>query len=231
MYFSLENRSFGILIMSPLPLTGFTTIVVMIMCSWRWMKEFKRVVGLQPAEYDLDQMKPYPDDPIKGKEKYRITMGLRKADKENWLTIDNRYMAEHGVRDGLLNEEREKVYQCLPESQEACKETLGEVIGFLCQRYPEMFEKLRTVDGSEIHNKKTGEKFKLEDSKAGMEPLEIAVRLAMEDFSILLPNGDGEYCLCVPPFPLLDHKESITKTIPGLQARVSSQLDGLSASG
>ena len=200
---SLENQSSDILLLSPLPLTGFTTVVVMIMCFWRWMKEFKRFLGLQPAECDLERMKPYPDDPIKGREKYRITMGLRKADKENWLTIDNKYMEEHWVRDGLLKDEREKVYQCLPESQEACEETLEEVAGFLCKKYPQMFEKIRTVNGPAIHNKKTGEKFQRGNSKYGMEPLEMAVRLAMEDFSILLQNADGEYCLFVSLTPLL----------------------------
>jgi hypothetical protein len=203
MPFSLAHHGSDILVMSPLPLTGFTTIIVMIMCFWRWMKAFKRLVGLQPVECDLGRMTPYPDDPIKGREKYKITMGLRKADMANWLTIDNKYMAEHWVRDGLLKSEKEKVYQCLPESQEACKETLGEVIGFLCERYPQMFEKIRTVSGSAIHNKETGERFRLGGSKGEIEPLEIAARLAMEDFSVLLQNEDGEYCLFVPLFLLL----------------------------
>ncbi|KAK2762113.1 hypothetical protein FQN54_001120 [Arachnomyces sp. PD_36] len=192
---SLDYHSFDMLIMSPLPLTGFTTIIVMIMCFWRWMKGFRRIFGSQPAKSELGQMTPYPNDPIKGKEKYKITMGLRRADMKNWLTIDNKYMPEHRVRDQLLKEERKKVFQCLPESQEACKETLEVVTKFLCERYPQMFEKIRTFSGSAIHNKETGETFKLGSSKEEMEPLEIAVRLAMEDINVLLPNDDGEYCL------------------------------------
>ena len=194
---TLEHHGSGMLIMSSLPITGFTTIIVMIMCFWRWMKAFKRMVGLLPPECDLGKMTPYPDDPIKGREKYKITMGLRKADKENWLTIDNKYMAEHWVRDGLLKDEREKVFQCLPVSEDACKETLEEVVAFLCERYPQMFEKIRTMNGSAIQNKKTGERFGLGNSGGGMQPLEIAVRLAMEDFSVLLPNDEGEYILFV----------------------------------
>lgn len=193
------------------------------------MEAFKRMAGLRRTECDLKQMRPYPDEPIKGREKYKITMGLRKADRENWLTIDNKYMEEHWVRDGLLREEREKVFQCLPESQEACKETRDEVISFLCERFPQMFEKIRTLNGSAIHNKQTGEQFNLRHSKGGMEPLEIAARLAMEDFSVLLPNDEGQYCLFVPRFyPLKDQR---LKKILGPQARVSFPSDGLSTSG
>jgi len=104
-------------------------------------------------------------------------------------------MEEHQVRNDLLETEREKVIQCLPESQEACKEALEEVVTFLCERYPNMFEKKEREGKVTVFNKKTGERFHFGDTTDEMEPLEIAVRLTMEDLSILMKNENDEYYL------------------------------------
>jgi len=122
-------------------------------------------------------------------------MGLRKLDAENWLTIDKNYLSEHRIRDNLLRNERENVYQCLPESEAACKELMEEVVDFLCERYPTLFEKKSYFFGSQVHNKKTGEKYYFGGRHSSMEPLEIAARLAMEDLSVLMRNDQDEYYL------------------------------------
>lgn len=140
-------------------------------------------------------MTPYPAQPIKGRKRYHVMMDVRKLDQRNWLTIDRNYMEEHQVRNDLLETEREKVIQCLPESQEACKEALEEVVTFLCERYPNMFEKKEREGKVTVFNKKTGERFHFGDTTDEMEPLEIAVRLTMEDLSILMKNENDEYYL------------------------------------
>ncbi|GAD94298.1 conserved hypothetical protein [Paecilomyces variotii No. 5] len=122
-------------------------------------------------------------------------MDVRKLDQHNWLTMDKNYMEEHQVRVRLLELERPKVFQCLPESREACTEALREVVTFLCERYPWMFEQTQTEKEMTVHNKKTGETFVFGGSNNSMEPLEVAVRLSMEDLSILLKNADDEYYL------------------------------------
>ncbi|KAJ5885844.1 hypothetical protein N7504_011680 [Penicillium tannophilum] len=142
-------------------------------------------------------MAPYPAQPIRGRERYRIMMDVRRLDTHNWLTLDKNYMDEHRVRDRLLREKRDNVLQCLPESLVACQEALEEVSEFLCERFPGMFEK--TVQGSDtwIENKATKEKFNISGQATvnSTDALEAAVRLTMEDLSVLMINDDGEYYL------------------------------------
>ncbi|OKO93235.1 hypothetical protein PENSUB_12298 [Penicillium subrubescens] len=147
---------------------------------------------------DVKRMAPYPAQPIKGRERYRVMMDIRKLDVQNWLTLDKNYMEEHSVRDDLLREKRDKVLQCLPESAHACQEALEEVSEFLCERYPNMFQKLVQGDRASIQNRMTGEQFEIGGSDSGgegIDALEAAVRLTMEDLSILMMNKDGEYYL------------------------------------
>ncbi|PWY88737.1 hypothetical protein BO94DRAFT_534640 [Aspergillus sclerotioniger CBS 115572] len=140
-------------------------------------------------------MAPYPAQPIKGRERYRVMMDIRKLDVENWLTIDKNYMDEHEVRSHLLQTEKSKVLQCLPESYDACLEALEEVVEFLCQRFSNVFEQKKCGDETIVHNKMTGETFAFGGENKDVDPLEIAVRLTMEDLSILMKNEDNEYYL------------------------------------
>ncbi|KAI2791034.1 hypothetical protein POX_c03889 [Penicillium oxalicum] len=147
---------------------------------------------------DVQRMAPYPAQPIKGRERYRVMMDIRKLDTHNWLTLDKHYLEEHSVRNDLLRDKRDEVLQCLPESAEACHEALQEVSEFLCERYPHMFEKVIRDDTQSIHNRMTGERFAIRGSACsgeGIDALEAAVRLTMEDLSILMMNEDGEYYL------------------------------------
>ncbi|KAJ5080845.1 hypothetical protein N7456_013555, partial [Penicillium angulare] len=147
---------------------------------------------------DLKKLAPYPAQPIRGREKYRIMMDIRRLDAQNWLTLDKNYIDEHRVRDRLLREKRNQVLQCLPESGEACQETLEEVSEFLCQRFPSMFHRIVQGKESWIENRATKEKFKIaSQTKASdiTDALEAAVRLTMEDLSVLMMNEDGEYYL------------------------------------
>ncbi|KAK1144685.1 hypothetical protein N8T08_004989 [Aspergillus melleus] len=144
---------------------------------------------------DLKRVAPYPAQPIKGRERYRVMMDVRRLDVKNWLTVDKNYMDEHQIRSQLLREEKQKVLQCLPESYEACLEALEEVVDFLCQRFSDMFERKKSGDETTIHNKMTGETFVYGGQNRDVDPLEIAVRLTMEDLSILMKNADDEYYL------------------------------------
>jgi hypothetical protein len=143
------------------------------------------------------ELKPQP---IKGRESYRVMMDIRKLDAQNWLTIDKNYMDEHHVRDALLREKRNQVIQCLPESIDACHEALEVVSQFLSQRFPNMFETKIHEGKPYVQNRMTGEKFELGGSvpkESLTDALEAAVRLTMEDLSILMLNEDEEYYLYV----------------------------------
>jgi hypothetical protein len=176
------------------------TVFVVVVFASKWLWEWKiasasRQSFLKALQLDATKAAPYPGDPIKGRQKFCLTMGLRKLDAENWLTVDKNYLIEHQIRDNLLRNERENVYQRLPESRAACEELVEVVADFLCERYPTLFEKKSYFFSSQVHNKKTGEKYNFGGRHCSMEPLEIAVRLAMEDFSVLMRNDQGEYYL------------------------------------
>ncbi|KAJ5179284.1 hypothetical protein N7492_002494 [Penicillium capsulatum] len=152
--------------------------------------------GNGPA--DLKRMAPYPAQPIKGRERYRVMMDIRKLDAQNWLTLDKNYMEEHRVRDHLLREQKDKVLQCLPESADACQEALEEVSEFLCERFPNMFAKAVHAKQEVVENRMTGERFNVAEiarTKNLPDALEAAVRLTMEDLSVLMKNEDDEYYL------------------------------------
>ncbi|KAI9783095.1 MAG: hypothetical protein M1839_004264 [Geoglossum umbratile] len=134
--------------------------------------------------------------------KYSMTMGLRRLDEKNWLTIDEEYLPEHRLRAELLSKSRNKVLQCLPGSEVACVEVLEFVVSFLIKRWPEVFELFGETDGDGVdggryfvRNNKTGEEFRIV-APYEVEPLEIAARLAIEDFNLLVKGEEsGEYLL------------------------------------
>lgn len=212
-----------------LSLTIFTIVGVFV--QWlvkAYLSHRKTAAANKPNDQDVTLTAPYPCNAIKGSRKFRITMGLRKLDVRNWLTVDKNYMKEHDIRNSLLKNERKKVFECLPESREACAEILEVVSEFLCERYPTMFQMKKDGTKIEIQNIKTGETFVHGGPDSTMEPLEIAVRLAMEDLNVLMRNSEGEYYLyellniwTLTLFPLTEYAE--------LQVQLSFQWDGRSS--
>lgn len=113
-----------------------------------------------------------------------MTMGLRKMDRKDWLTIDNTYERFHGTRSTLLAEKRNECIQVLPEAEMACEELMREVVAFLVERYPGCFQIVNTREGEQVRNEIRKEEFRLE-RPWDVHPLEMCARLAMEDFNIL----------------------------------------------
>ena len=195
---------------------SFAILSLFIVCSiiglrkdlFAWVSSKRRDQNAYNS--DIKQVAPYPAAPIKGRERYRVMMDVRKLDMENWLTVDKNYMEEHQIRGQLLSQQKRKVLQCLPESYEACVEALEEVVEFLCYRFPSVFAMKKSGDEVTVHNKMTGEVFMFGGEKnAHIDPLEVAVRLTMEDLSILMKNPDDEYYMSVAPPPLPVSKKHI----------------------
>lgn len=172
---------------------------------FNWSKTILKRKGLLKNDAvddpsNVKRLAPYPAQPIRGRKQYRVMMDVRRMDSQNWLTLDKHYMEEHRVRDHLLREKKSEVLRCLPESLEACQEALEDVSDFLCQRFPNMFQRSSENDQKFIQNCMTGEKFDLSGSAPNgidTDALEAAVRLTMEDLSILMLNEEGEYYLYV----------------------------------
>lgn len=117
-----------------------------------------------------------------------MTMGLRRLDHANWLTIDDDYMTFHRIRNRLLANYKSSVASSLPPSLAACQEVLSLVSEFLATRYPKDFEIYTKGSCPFIFNRQTGESFPL---SSNLSPLETAARLAMEDFNILIKDDEG----------------------------------------
>jgi hypothetical protein len=114
--------------------------------------------------------------------RYHLTMGLRKLDKKNWLTIDDNY---HQLKAELLTGSKSKVLQCLPGSESACLEVLEVVLDFLIEKWPDVFERFG-ANNNFVRNNKTGEEFNLDEDL----PLEVAARLVAEDLNVLEESGE-----------------------------------------
>ncbi|KAI9644555.1 hypothetical protein NHQ30_006576 [Ciborinia camelliae] len=164
----------------------------------------------QPQAHPEPQKPPYVLPPLKPTSPHPTSMGLKRLDKSNWLTIDSSYLPEHSLRASLLKTHLPCVLQVLPPAIPATHELLDLVIEFLLQRYPEDFTLLSPnsspnsnsqphAEEKKILNKLTGESYVI--GPTCENPLEIAARLCMEDFNILLQDpseeegGDAEWKL------------------------------------
>lgn len=142
----------------------------------------------------LQDVAPYSFPPLKERTSTKMAMGLKRLDASNWLTLDSSYLPEHTLRSHLLAPQAPKVLQCLPGSEEACYEVLETVSTFLSTRFPQHFTITKSVSGPMIQNNLNSEL--LPCGRNAQNPLEIAARLAMEDFNILMKNPEsGDYDL------------------------------------
>ena len=156
--------------------------------------------NILPAASKADQtslkdVRPYEFPPLQERTSSRMAMGLKRLDEINFLTLDINYLPEHALRTNFLATRRPQVLQCLPGSEAACHEVLDVVTSFLTTRFPQYFTITSALFTSpKIHNHLTGEKFAIGPSC--LNPLEIAARLAMEDFNVLIKDPEtGEYRL------------------------------------
>ncbi|RDL41788.1 Uncharacterized protein BP5553_01767 [Venustampulla echinocandica] len=173
--------------------------------SWQqWKKQASSGLGFTKStstvsssthkETLLKDTPPYIFPPIRPRTALRTSMGLRRLEVSNWLTIDKNYNPEHGLRVNLLSSHKPQVIQCLPGSEEACHEVLSLVVDFLTSRFPQHFTVTNTSEGRRIYNSLTNETFVI--GQACPNPLEVAARLAMEDFTVLMKDANtGEYRL------------------------------------
>ena len=123
-------------------------------------------------------------------------MDLRKSDLKKWLDVDKNYTVYHSVRSELLNDEQCRVLQCLPGSEAACIELLDLVVEFLTENYPQQFRAHFSLSSIEfVEVVATCEIFQVKAPYHGLNPLEVAARLAMEDFNILIKEKDNIHTL------------------------------------
>ncbi|KAG0649588.1 hypothetical protein D0Z07_3623 [Hyphodiscus hymeniophilus] len=137
-------------------------------------------------------LKPFQLPTLKPRTSSHMAMGLKRLEESNWLTIDKGYHSEHVLRAYMLENARPDVLQCLPNTEAACHEVLDLVTSFLSKRFPECFTINHST--STIFNHLTKESHLI--GAQCSNPMEVAARLAMEDFNILVKDPQsGEYTL------------------------------------
>ncbi|CAG8958716.1 hypothetical protein HYFRA_00011559 [Hymenoscyphus fraxineus] len=156
---------------------------------------------IDEKEIPIQDTPPYVFPALTPKTAAKTSMGLKRLEASNWLPIDSHYHPEHDIRTALLSTNHPNVVQCLPGSEAACQEVLDLVTDFLLSRYPKDFTVSTSSSGRIIHNHLTNESFHIDNSP---NPLEIAARLAMEDFNILMKSeetGDHHLMASATLFP------------------------------
>jgi hypothetical protein len=166
--------------------------------------------------------RPFLDGP------WRLAMGIKALDLEQWIEIDDRFAAQLAERRRLLEGERDAVLGELPESGPGQRELLALLLDHLPERFPEHY---RRVDGR-IENLATGERFALAASDDA--PLELAGRLIQEDLCLMQP-GEAGYrlvaaVLCFPAHWRLADKlgrplQVIHEPVPGFGERLADPVD------
>lgn len=137
----------------------------------------------------LSNTPPFSLYPFKERNQSSLSVRRQKLDAHQWLTVDVQYPTFHAARKALLDTRNSDVIQCLPGQnvQAACQEALHLVVSQLTSAYPEYFSSTKDM----VHNHVTGESFQTGDVEGGsLHALEIAARLAKEDFNILLKQSN-----------------------------------------
>jgi hypothetical protein len=110
---------------------------------------------------------------------FALRMGLQPLPADQWIEIDEAYVAQLAKKRDLFATRRADVLQALPESQPASKEALTLLLDHLRAYHSDRF----VFNGGKLRNGATGEEWDVAHSS--LHPLEQTGRLIQEDFCIL----------------------------------------------
>lgn len=162
---------------------------------------------------------------------YRLTMGLRALDLQDWIEIGPDFCDQMAQRRRLLAERQVEVFAGLPESAAGQQEVLELLLDHLPKHFPTLYEQ----QDAELLHRATGERFR----SVPPEPLLAVGRMVQEDFC-LLQRGPSGYRLiaAILCFPLhwrladkLGHPlDVIHEPVPDFGARLAGTVDRFFAS-
>jgi hypothetical protein len=187
----------------PLPLLDFSSTVgvsllllVIALVRHALLRYLKANTPSMDSNPDLSSKQGVKESRPKFKPtgRWHLTMNLRRPELESWLEVDDQYLLDHGVRSELLDNQKSAVLQCRPGSEAACTEVLELVVQNLTSNYPDQYRAWPSPSNVEmVEMVATGEVFRV-TAPLEMEPLEVAARLAVEDFNVLI-KGQDEHTL------------------------------------
>ena len=157
-------------------------------------------------------------------------MGLKPLSLENWIEIDEHFVADLNCKDELLSHRHRDVFVAMPDTQSAQMEVLQMLMTHLLAYFPSVYQPLKQG----IYNLKTEQTFTV--TEFADAHLDLAGRLVQEDFCLLMP-GEGGYVLSAASvcFPLrwkLREKLGqpighIHKRVPGYSQKLERPVDNV----
>lgn len=166
-----------------------------------WKPDTSFTTPTPPAypNWDFNKTQPIPYRAFK--HDYKVTMGIRNMNFDDWVQLDNQWMKYHQDKLNRIEAKGTELYATGDEAVDAAYELCEEFRNWLPARYPTLF--VRTALG--IDNLQTGESFafmKPSQPKLGrfsrsdgIDPILIASKLVQDDLAIMIENEDGQYYL------------------------------------
>lgn len=159
---------------------------------------FKTPTPSAYPNWDFNKTQPIPYRAFK--HNYKVNMGIRNMNFDDWIQLDNQWGKYHQDKLDRIEAKGTELYSS-GDALEAAYELCEEFRNWLPERYPTLFKK--TDLG--IDNLQTGESFvfmKEAEPKLGkfsrsdgVDPILIAAKLVQDDLAIMLESETGEYYL------------------------------------
>ena len=167
----------------------------------------------------MPRYRPFLDGP------WRLAMGIKALDLEDWIEIDRRFVDQLAERRRLLTASPVAVLAMLSEGEAGARELLELLLDHLPERFPEHYRRSR----GRIDNLTTGEGFEIAAWEEA--PLALAGRLVQEDLCLMQASPEGyrlvAAVLCFPAHWRLGDKlgrplDAIHAPVPGFDQRLAT---------
>jgi hypothetical protein len=117
---------------------------------------------------------------------------------DEWIELDNEFLSYHSLKAARIAERGDKCVKTAPEAMGAARELVEELVDYLPQRYPTLFQKMEVGQGKGMRNLATGEVFDGATCARNGEredPMEMCARMIQDDLAIMVEKDDGQYYL------------------------------------
>lgn len=121
-------------------------------------------------------------------------MGLRSMPWDTWIELDSDYLHYHSLKASRIASRGTQCIRTAPEAVDAARELAEELVAYLPERYPSLFEKTE----SGMRNLATGEQFdvsRMERNGESEDAMTLCARMVQDDVAIMMERGDGQYYL------------------------------------
>ncbi|EPT03131.1 hypothetical protein FOMPIDRAFT_1082914, partial [Fomitopsis schrenkii] len=165
---------------------------------------------VEPCMDDLDTIKPTPYRPFRWGD-YHVTMGIRNMAWNEWIELDQNFIAHHKLREHRIRHRGERVVKVndaqpgiVAGGHDAARELVYELAEYLSRRYPKVYHIVRKVAVEKGAYSWYGEgqiekitvvplqrTYNLEEE----EPMTLSALLIQEDLAIMIEGSDGRYYL------------------------------------